>query len=190
MKTPTKTTMKTAILKVMMVKTKARITSNKISLIIKRKKHRIILTKKISSHRIIINKMSRQSRRNQWMTRSSMSMEMIFSSRFRRELNKTFSSNKKKRKRKRVMKECLKKKMIRWKIFSSLKWWMINKWKIKMKIKMLMNLKHLNRNINLMMKKLTSSRVTWQLIMLKMQKCLIKKMKKINKTKMERIKNL
>jgi hypothetical protein len=105
-------------------------------------------------------------------------------------LNKTFSSNKKKRKRKRVTKECLKKKMIRWKIFSSLKWWMINKWKIKMKIKMLMNLKHLNRNINLMMKKLTSSRVTWQLIMLKMQKCLIKKMKKINKTKMERIKNL
>jgi hypothetical protein len=40
------------------------------------------------------------------------------------------------------MKECLKKKMINWKIFSNHRWWMTNKWKIKMKIKMQKNPKH------------------------------------------------
>jgi len=67
---------------------------------------------------------------------------------------------------------------------------MINKSKIKIRIKMHRNLRQLSRNINLMMKKQTSYRAIWLLTILKMQKCSIKKMKKINKTKMERAKNL
>lgn len=67
---------------------------------------------------------------------------------------------------------------------------MINKSKIKIRIKMHRNLRRLSRNINLMMKKQTSYRAIWLLTILKMQKCSIKKMKKINKTKMERAKNL
>ena len=169
----------------------ARIINKIINLKIKKRKHRIILIRKINNNRIIIiNKINRQRSRNQWMTKSLMLMEMIFSFRSSRELNKILRSNKRKRKRKRLMKECLKSKMIKWKILINLKWWMINKSKIKIRIKMHRNLRRLSKNINLMMKKQTSYRAIWLLTILKMQKCSIKKMKKINKTKMERAKNL
>jgi hypothetical protein len=71
MKILTKIMMKIAMLKAM-VKTMERITSNKTNRIIKKRKLRIILTKKTSSLRIIINKINRQNKRNHWMTRSLM----------------------------------------------------------------------------------------------------------------------
>ena len=110
----TKIAIKIAILKVM-GKTMARIINKIINLKIKKRKHRIILIRKINNNRIIIiiNKINRQRSRNQWMTKSLMLMEMIFSFRSSRELNKILRSNKRKRKRIRLMKECLKNKMIK-----------------------------------------------------------------------------
>ena len=109
----TKIAIKKAILKVM-GKTMARIINKIINLKIKKRKHSIILIRKINNNRIIIiNKINRQRSRNQWMTKSLMLMEMIFSFRSSRESNRILRSNKRKRKRKRLMKECLKSKMIK-----------------------------------------------------------------------------